>query len=264
MTGTGARRGLAPFAAALTAFAWAVLWLGERGPYGRYLEHGGWADSGPAAALCRFWPAAGIWLPAAIYIAGWLLMTTAMMLPTAWPLIRRFDQLVAARRSGRQLTVLVVAGYLTVWTGFGLVAHLADAGLHAAVRQSSWLLFNGWVVGALILAIAGAFQFSRLKYRCLARRRTPLSFIAKHWHGRTPSRDAFLLGLDHGLFCVGCCWALMLVMFVVGTGNLGWMLALGAVMALEKNTSWGPHLSRPLGTALLAGAAFLAAANLWV
>jgi predicted metal-binding membrane protein len=262
MTGGGARRGFAAVAAALTASAWAILWLGERGPYGRYLAHGGWTDSSPAAPICRLWPAAGTLLPATIYVGGWLLMTTAMMLPTTWPLIDRFDCVVAARPNRRRLTLLVVAGYLTVWAGFGLLAHLADTGLHEAVRQSPWLLFNGWPVGTLILAIAGAFQFSRLKYRCLARCRTPLSFIAKHWHGRTPSRDAFLLGLDHGLFCVGCCWALMLVMFVVGTGNLGWMLALGAVMALEKNTSWGLRLSRPLGAALFAGAVLLAVVNL--
>lgn len=258
-----ARRGLAPIAMALVALAWAALWLGGRGPYGRYLDHGSWAQSGPAAAICRAWPAAGMLLPIAVYVGGWLLMTAAMMLPAAWPLFDRFDRIVAQRPNRRRLAALVVLGYLSVWAGFGITAHVADAGLHAAVRRSQWLVLNGWVIGALILAMAGAFQFSRLKYRCLAHCRAPYSFIAKHWHGRTPARDAWLLGLDHGLFCVGCCWAIMSVMFVVGTGNLGWMLALGAVMALEKNTSWGSRLSRPLGVALLAGAAFLAAANLW-
>jgi predicted metal-binding membrane protein len=71
------------------------------------------------------------------------------------------------------------------------------------------------------------------------------------------------LGLDHGVYCVGCCWAIMLLMFVVGTGNVGWMLALGAIMAVEKNTPWGRRLSRPLGGALLATAVVITGANLW-
>jgi predicted metal-binding membrane protein len=85
-----------------------------------------------------------------------------------------------------------------------------------------------------VLAGAGLFQFSRLKYHCLDKCRTPYGFIVQHWHGPQPSRSAFQLGFDHGLYCVGCCWAIMLLMFVVGTGNVGWMLALGAVMAVER------------------------------
>ena len=113
-----------------------------------------------------------------------------------------------------------------------------------------------------MLAGAGLFQFSRLKYRCLDKCRTPLGFIAEHWRGRAPRRKALRLGLDHGAFCVGCCWALMLLMFVVGTGSLGWMLVLGAVMALEKNMPWGGRLSRPLGGVLLVAAGVLASVNL--
>lgn len=166
------------------------------------------------------------------------------------------------RADRRRLVALVVAGYLLVWAGFGAAAHILDAGLHAAVRQSGWLALNGWIAGAGVLALAGLFQFSRFKYRCLARCRTPASFVVRHWRGPRPRRDALLLGLDHGLFCVGCCWVLMLLMFVVGAGSLGWMLALGAVMALEKNTRWGARLRRPLGAALLAGAAVIAGINL--
>ncbi|MGA0525166.1 DUF2182 domain-containing protein, partial [Escherichia coli] len=89
------------------------------------------------------------------------------------------------------------------------------------------------------------------------------SFVISHWRGRARERQAFALGLRHGLFCVGCCWALMLLMFVVGAGSLGWMLALAALRAIEKNVSWGRRLSAPLGVALLAGAALLAAAHVW-
>ena len=185
-----------------------------------------------------------------------------MMLPTALPLFRRFDTLVRPRGDRRRLIALLIAGYLLVWAGFGVAAHLLDAALHAAVPQSEWLTLNGWAIGAAVLAGAGLFQFSRLKYHCLDKCRTPYGFIVQHWHGPRPLRSALQLGFDHGLYCVGCCWAIMLLMFVVGTGNVGWMLGLGAIMAVEKNMPWGRHLSRPLGGALLAIAGLITAANL--
>ena len=80
-----------------------------------------------------------------------------------------------------------------------------------------------------------------------------MSFITEHWHGQHETREAFTLGVHHGLFCVGCCWSLMLLMFAVGAGSLGWMLVLGAVMAAEKNLPWGEQMSKPLGLALLIG-----------
>ncbi len=78
-----------------------------------------------------------------------------------------------------------------------------------------------------------------------------MSFVTEHWRGSRERSRSFLLGAHHGLFCVGCCWSLMLVMFAVGLGSLGWMLALGAVMAVEKNVSWGRKLSAPLGAVLI-------------
>ena len=178
-------------------------------------------------------------------------MLAAMMLPTTLPLLQRFDRLAAARGDRIELIALLIVGYLLVWLGFGVAAHLLDSGLHAMVQRSDWLTFNAWVLGASVLAIAGLFQFSRLKYHCLDKCRTPLSFIMQHWHGITPRLDAFLLGTHHGVFCVGCCWAIMLLMFVVGTGSVGWMLVLAAVMAIEKNAPWGRRLSAPLGVGLL-------------
>ena len=109
-----------------------------------------------------------------------------------------------------------------------------------------------------MLALAGLYQFSAIKYRCLDKCRTPLSFVVARWRGGAARRQAFALGLEHGAFCVGCCWALMLLMFVVGTGNVGVMLALGAIMAAEKNLPWGRRLSAPLGLALVAWAAMIA------
>ena len=129
--------------------------------------------------------------------------------------------------------------------------HAGDLGLHAAVRQVDWLGSHAWVIGAATLIGAGAYQFSSLKYRCLEKCRSPLSFITEHWRGRGELGHAFRLGVHHGLFCVGCCWLLMLLMFAVGIGNLGWMLTLGAVMALEKNVRWGKRISAPLGIVLI-------------
>ena len=116
-------------------------------------------------------------------------------------------------------------------------------------------------VGAAVLAGAGLFQWSALKYRCLDECRTPFGFVASRWHGVSPAREALRIGIDHGIFCVGCCWALMLTMFVVGIGSVGWMLALAALMAAEKNLPFGRRLRTPVGLALLAGSAAIFVAN---
>ena len=250
-----------PIMGILIGTAWAALWLWEQSPYGRYLDHGHWTEIGFAADICRALPAGDLLLPGLLYAGGWVLMSAAMMLPTALPLLLLFDRVTAARPDRLALIGLLITGYLLVWSAFGVAAHLLDAGLHAAVARSGWLLLNGWVLGAITLTIAGLFQFSQVKYHCLDKCRTPFSFIAQHWNGRTPHLSAFRLGMHHGMFCVGCCWAIMLLMFIVGTGNVGWMLILGAVMALEKNAPWGGRLSHPLGLALLAWAGAIAAAN---
>jgi len=253
---------LVPIMLGLIGTAWAALLLWDQTPYGRYLDHGRWSEIGFTATICRVIPAGQVLLPALLYVGGWLLMTAAMMLPTTLPLLRRFHLLTAARGDHAGLLALLVSGYLLVWLGFGVAAHGADFVVHVLARRSEWLVVNAWTLGAGLLAIAGLFQFSRLKYRCLDKCRTPLSFIIQHWRGIAPRRDAFRLGLHHGLFCVGCCWAIMLLIFVVGTGNIGWMLLLGAVMATEKNARWGRKLSRPLGLVLMTSAALIAGAHL--
>jgi predicted metal-binding membrane protein len=247
-----AAAGFTPLAAGLALLAWIALLVWQASPYGRYLNHGDWATMGLGAAVCAAVPG-GVWLvPGLLYGGGWLLMSAAMMLPTALPLIRLFDRMIAERSDRAVLHGLLIAGYLLAWGGFGVVAHLLDRALHAGLGGWAWLAGHPWAPGAAVLALAGGFQFSPLKYHCLDRCRTPLGFIIGHWHGPWPRREAFGLGLAHGAYCVGCCWALMLLMFVVGTGSLGWMLLLGLVMAMEKNHPWGRRLSAPLGGALLA------------
>jgi predicted metal-binding membrane protein len=240
-----------PVIGGLIALAWLTLIVWEQSPYGRYLDHGEWLQSGFAAFICRTLPAGSVFLPVLFYIAGWALMILAMMLPTTLSLLAIFARVTTSRADRGLLLTLVIVGYLLTWTAFGLVAHVADMGMHAIVAANGFLSFNGWIISVMLLAIAGIFQFTRFKYRCLDKCRTPFSFVNQHWRGRAEWRQSFLLGMHHGLFCVGCCWAIMLLMFFLGTGSVGWMLGIGALMAIEKNVTWGRRLSAALGVGLL-------------
>ena len=250
---------------ALAASAWGTLALWSASPYARYLDHGRWLDAAWLDALCRAVPQGAplvaLMVPALLYAAAWLLMIVAMMLPTALPLLGIFARMTARRPDGGRLLALAVVGYLLAWAGFGLLAHAVDWAAHVAAGSSPWLSTHGWVVGAAVLAAAGGFQFSSLKYRCLERCRTPFGFVNARWRGVRPAREALRVGFDHGLFCVGCCWALMLVMFVVGMGSLGWMLLLAALMAAEKNLPVGRRLAAPVGIALLLASGTVLVAN---
>jgi predicted metal-binding membrane protein len=247
-----------PLMAALTGMAWLALWVWGQSPYSRYLDHGSWAEIGVAGSLCRALPSGRGVLTGSLVVGGWVLMLSAMMLPTTLPLLDIFRRLTAHRADRRGLTGLVVIGYLAVWGAFGLAVHLADWGVGVTVRQSEWLVANVWVIGAAILATAGGYQFTELKYRCLDKCRAPLGFVVAHWRGAGEKSQAFLLGVRHGAFCVGCCWCLMLLMFVIGSANIGWMLALGAVMAAEKNLPTGRRLAAPIGIVLLLAAVWVA------
>jgi predicted metal-binding membrane protein len=253
---------LPPIALGLAGLSWVTLLAWEASPYSRYLNHGDWSTLGLGTAICAAVPG-GTWLvPLLLYAGGWVLMSAAMMLPTALPLIRLFDRMIATRTDRARLHVLLIGGYLLAWGGFGIAAHILDQALHWGLGDWVWLAANPWVPGATMLALAGAFQFSALKYHCLDKCRTPLGFIMSHWHGPRPLREAFTLGVAHGVYCVGCCWALMLLMFVIGTGNIGWMFALGLLMAMEKNHAWGRRMAAPLGASLLVSAALITIVHL--
>ncbi len=226
--------------AALIVLAWLGLWFWGQSPYGRFLDHTqlGQVSGGDAGLL-------------AFFVAGWTLMVFAMMLPTSLPLIALFQHMTRDRADRKLLVGLLIAGYVGVWAWFGVAVHLGDLALHQLAEQSVWLSGNYWVLGAGVLVLAGVYQFTRLKYHCLDKCRSPLSFIISHWSGKSEKMQALRLGLHHGVFCVGCCWSLMLLMFTVGSGNIGWMLVLGAVMAIEKNLPWGRRISNPLGVILI-------------
>jgi predicted metal-binding membrane protein len=234
---------------ALIGLSWLGLVVWKASPYGRFLSHEGVGDVAPFSdAYLRL---------LVFFVAGWTLMTVAMMLPTSLPLVAFFHTLVRDRPNRASLVVVLVLGYLAVWTAFAGLVHVNDQGIHFAVDRIGWLDQNAWLIAASTFAVAGLYQFSSLKYRCLDKCRSPVGFVLAHWREGT-RMNAFAVGVRHGLFCLGCCWSLMLLMFAVGVGSIGWMLALAAVMATEKNVSWGRRLSAPVGVVLLACAGVLA------
>jgi len=235
--------------AATAAVAAVSVAVWEASPYGRFLHHAVPQDgSDPPLAL-----------EAALFTGGWALMIVAMMLPTSLPFLATFAALVRQRPLAGRLVALVAVGYGATWTAFGLAAWLLDRVVHRAVESVPLLDAAPQLVMGTTLLVAGLYQFSSLKYRCLDECRSPLGFVLQRWQGLRPAREAVALGVAHGLFCVGCCWSLMLVMFGLGLGSLAWMLAFGTAMAVEKNLPWGGRLSRALGLALLAGAVWTVA-----
>jgi predicted metal-binding membrane protein len=235
------RRPLVVIVAAI-ALAWAAAIAADVLGGSRVLHHDALIQGG--------WP-----LPAAltVFVAAWQLMIVAMMLPSSLPLIRLFVAVAARQeRSGRSTAVLL-SGYAAVWTIFGAAAFLLDTVVHRSVERLPWLEAHPEVIAGSVLLVAGAFQFTDLKDRCLRECRHPAPFLLSHY-ARGP-RAAFRLGLAHGLFCLGCCWALMLVGFAAGVANLWWMAALTAVMVYEKTGRRGDEAVTPVGVSLLVAGA---------
>lgn len=239
--------------ALLILLAWLSLWLWQRSPYGRFLSHeeiGGTPSIGTGYVTLL-----------AVFVVGWTVMTIGMMLPTSLPLVAFFHSLVRTRANRVALVLLLVLGYVGVWAAFAALIHIGDLGIHDAVDHIGLLEANAWVISAGTFLFAGVYQFTALKYRCLDKCRSPVSFVMQNWHGRRERWDAFRLGVRHGIFCLGCCWALMLLMFAVGVGNLAWMLMLAVVMSTEKNMPWGRRLSAPLGIVLIGSGLMLVLAG---
>jgi predicted metal-binding membrane protein len=183
-----------------------------------------------------------------------------MMLPSSVPLVVTFGALVGRRRRPARLVALLLLGYLLVWAGFGFAAWIGDRGIHAAVEALPWLAEHPQLIIGSTLLAAGLWQFSPLRDRCLDECRSPLGFVLNRWRGVSERREALLMGIAHGAFCVGCCWSLMLVMFGVGISSLSAMLVLGGITAVEKNLPLGRRLTRPLGVALVLAAVYAVAA----
>ncbi len=201
-----------------------------------------------AAAMpgMQMWTAPDVWM----LFEMWSVMMVAMMLPSAAPVL-----IVAVgayrRRTGRSVTLeatAFLAGYLIEWVGFSAIAALAQAGLHRAALLSPMMATKSTLVGGVILIVAGAYQWSTLKSACLAHCRSPLGFFTSKW--REGVGGALEMGFHHGRFCVGCCWALMAVLFVAGVMNLVWVAAIALLVLVEKAVRLGPATGRWSGALL--------------
>ena len=186
----------------------------------------------------------------AVFVIAWQLMIVAMMLPSSLPLIRLFRVTASNQPNPATAITGLIVGYAAVWTAFGVVAFLGDVALHRLVDRWAWLEAHPQLIAGSVLASAGLFQFSSLKDRCLRECRHPGGFLLQRYNRGV--RAAFRLGRAHGLFCLGCCWALMLVGFAAGVANLWWMVALTALMVFEKTGHEGQRGVRPIGLGLIA------------
>lgn len=199
----------------------------------------------------------------ALMAGMWSVMMLGMMLPSAAPTLLVFGAVVRRQPQPDRPVARVyafAAGYLAVWTAFSLAATalqalLARAALVTPMMESASVRFGG-----VLLLLAGAWQLTPLKQSCLASCRSPMDWLARHW--RPGLRGAFALGVGHGAFCLGCCWALMLLLFAGGVMNLAWIAAITLFVLLEKLAPFGVQGGRLSGVLLMAsGALFVAFGN---
>ena len=194
----------------------------------------------------------------ALMFIMWAVMMVAMMVPTAAPMILVFVTVNRRRREQQRpftSTGIFLLGYLVVWTGFAVLATLAQWGLHTAALLSPMMGSASPTVGGALLVAAGIFQWTPLKYSCLKHCRTPLGFLMSEW--REGRDGSLVMGLRHGLFCLGCCWILMSLLFVLGVMNLLWIAALAGFVLVEKVAPAGQWVSRLSGLVLIIWGAWI-------
>ncbi len=232
--------------AGVTALAWVYLFLAA-GP----------ADMSGIVAGVRPWAV----LDVALMLLMWAVMMVGMIVPGAAPMILLF---AAVRRrqgeKGRTLapTGAFLSGYIAVWTGFSLAATALQWALDQAALLSPMMVGTSPVLGGVVLIGAGVYQWTPLKNACLDHCRSPIHFLSRSW--RPGTLGAFVMGLEHGAFCVGCCWVLMALLFVGGVMNLLWVAAIAMFVLIEKAAPFGVAMGR-LGAAvlILAGASVILA-----
>jgi predicted metal-binding membrane protein len=198
-------------------------------------------------------PAAGWSLSGAVaFVAMWTVMMAAMMLPAMTPMVLTFA--AAQTRRTRNMAIptwIFIAGYLLVWLAAGLLVYIVVQVGSAIVSNLTSAEREHWAPLALgaVLTGAGLYQFTPLKRTCLAHCRSPLAFVALHWRdGRV---GALRMGVRHGLYCLGCCWALFAILVVVGVMSVAWMLLLTLAVSIEKLLPLGRHASTVIGAALI-------------
>jgi predicted metal-binding membrane protein len=231
----------------VTALCWVYLVRTARDMYG--------AMDGPSA-----WMMTGAWDAPyfTLMFLMWAVMMAGMMLPSATPAILLYGAVL--RKSEPQGATLqrsyaFVLGYVLVWSGFSLCATLLQWALSRASLLSPMMVSTRPALGALILVAAGVYQWTPLKRACLTLCRSPVEFISRHWSKGLSG--ALGMGLRHGLYCVGCCWALMLLLFFGGVMSLAWIAAITFFVLLEKLAPYGEWSAR-------VGGALLVTAGLWV
>lgn len=215
-------------------------------------------EDAPMASMTQVWSLDSLLLT----FLMWSVMMTGMMLPSALPAILLYGSL--ARKNVKQRRALpsvwiFTAGYLAVWTGFSLAVTLVQAGLQDRSLLTPMMVSGShWLTGSLLI-VAGLYQWLPVKDACLRKCRTPLQLFLFRW--RTGRFGAFRMGAEHGTFCVGCCWALMLLLFAAGVMNLIWVALIAGFVLIEKVLPQGRLIGRVAGGALAAvGAAAIVAA----
>lgn len=233
----------------LSAVAW--LYVGHVASDGMTVGVLTRSSSGDAMAMMSH----GTVMALASFIATWMVMMVAMMFPATAPVVLLFDRWRRSRGRSPASTLSFIAGYLVVWTMAGLLAYVALMAVEQYVENSTTAVRVG---GAAVVA-AGLYQLSPLKTRCLSKCRSPLGLVMAHaQHLGRGLRGPLRVGVSHGAYCLGCCWALMAVLLTLGLMNLGWMAAVSGLVLLEKIVPAGPRFGRAIGVGLiLTGAAVL-------
>lgn len=205
-----------------------------------------------AALQIRHWSAGYAWMMASM----WIVMMVGMMLPSVLPAVLIYA--AVARKAAREGTPVAsahafVLGYVAVWIGFSLLATAAQWQLDRFALLSPMMVSDSPALGAGLLIAAGAYQLLPIKNQCLKYCRGPIQFIADHW--KPGAAGAFRMGLEHGAFCLGCCWMLMLLLFVGGVMNLAWIAAITVFVLLEKAAPFGDAGGRVTGVTMMAAGA---------
>jgi predicted metal-binding membrane protein len=211
----------------------------------------------PMSPIDRPWGSADLLATAVM----WIVMMVGMMLPSAAPVVLLYALVDAQSRSAAGAPeargALLLAGYLAAWVGFSVAATLLQWQLAERVLLDPELRAASPTLAGALFIVAGLYEFTPLKRRCLSHCRSPLDFVTRRY--RSGGAGAFRMGVEHGVYCLGCCWALMLLLFAVGVMNLAWVALLAALAMAEKYWRHGVLLSRLCGVLLAAaGAAMIA------
>jgi len=191
-------------------------------------------------------------MQAPLFLIVWVVMMVAMMFPTAAPMILAFHKVQASKRARGETFVstwVFVAAYMLVWTLSGVLAYAGAVAAEAIAAQANLSGSTAARIGGVVLIIAGAYQLSPLKNVCLSKCRTPITFILTSW--RDGTLGAVRMGLEHGFFCLGCCWLLFLILFPLGIMNIAAMAVVTLLVFAEKALTTGEQIAKAAGIALI-------------